>query len=139
MSLFTGPLTIQFQDEPELSALLFSDLIWEVDEEGSEKFVVVKKGFLSDGGTIPWFVWWLIPPWGDKATRAYILHDFLRSCISWGTPHLYAPTLKDCDEQLRLALKALKVHPFKAGIVYYAVRINTMFSRGIGPAYGPPV
>lgn len=139
MSSFTGPLSIQFQDEPERSAKLLEDLIWEVDELGSGKFIVVPKGFLSDGGTIPWVIWWLLPPWGDRATRAYILHDYARSRISWGNPHPYAPTFEECDKQLAIALKALKVDPIRQWIINTAVWVNTKFVGDKGEAYGPPV
>lgn len=139
MSRFTGYLYIQFQEEPARSAKLMEDLIWEVDHEGSGKFVIIKKGFLSDGGTIPRIVWPILPPWGDRATRAYILHDYLRSCISWGTPHPYAPTFEECDRQLLLALQALKVDPVRTYLVYGTVWIATKFVGDKGEAYGPPV
>lgn len=34
---------------------------------------IIKRGFITDGATVPWFLWWLFPPLG-KYARAAALH-----------------------------------------------------------------
>lgn len=32
---------------------------------------------MSDGASVPRLFWWWLPPWGDVATRAALVHDWL--------------------------------------------------------------
>lgn len=40
--------------------------------------IVAPKGFLTDYASIPWFVRWLISPWGKHGPGA-VIHDYLYS------------------------------------------------------------
>lgn len=60
---------------------------WEVDQSfffylsnsPTNRYVVVRKGFLTDGATVPKFLWSIIPPWGVYGNAA-IVHDYL--CVT---------------------------------------------------------
>lgn len=42
--------------------------------------IIVKKGFISDGGSIPKLFWWILAPFEDYA-KCCIIHDAL--CDLW--------------------------------------------------------
>jgi hypothetical protein len=126
MSKFTGPLNVSFSDAR--SARLQEDLIWEADELGSGRIIVVPKGFTSDGASVPRLLWWFLPPWGDKSTRAAILHDYLRTMISRGTPVDGIERWAQADWQFFLALRALKVNVVKALLAWLGVRAYSVFA-----------
>ena len=48
--------------------------IWWIDYSTKSKYVEVKKGFRTDFGSVPRFLWWLFNP---TEWLAYILHDDL--------------------------------------------------------------
>ena len=81
---------------------------------------IIPKGFLTDFGSVPAVVDWIIPAIETVADPAYILHDYLYAqhraekdeCVS----------RKDADEILRAALLVCGVGRVKAGIIYWAVR-----------------
>lgn len=143
MSRFTGPLAVLFYDAEDSNlpnsigriAVLMQDLCWEMEYEGSDVVVTVPKGFVSDGASVPWFMWWLMPPWGDRATRAAILHDYLRTMISDHRPNQYASSWRMADRQFYLALRALGVGRIRAGLLWLGTRIYSLTSS----TYNDPV
>ncbi len=73
MSRFTGPLSVLYGESDEgRGAVLLEPLIWECDERGSGLTVTIPALYPSDGASVPWFLWWFLPPWGDRSTRAAI-------------------------------------------------------------------
>jgi len=122
MSRFTGPLDVSFSDSRY--AFLREDLVWEVGHEGSGVEIRVPAGFISDGATVPRILWPIMPPWGDKGTRAAILHDYLLSILKPNDPE-YAAKRTDADRQFQLALLALGVNPVRALICWAGVHIFT--------------
>ena len=44
-----------------------------VDEEGK----IVKWGMIFNGGSVPWWLWWLCPPNHPDAFGAFVIHDYL--------------------------------------------------------------
>lgn len=52
---------------------LLEELVW----DDGVTLIVVPKGFIYNGGSVPQALWWFIPPKGSKADRAFCLHDFL--------------------------------------------------------------
>lgn len=111
MSRFTGLLAVRFTGDRH--AILLEDLVWELDHEGSGEEIRVPAGFVSDGATIPRPLWWFMPAWGSRETRATILHDYLLA-----TPVPRA----EADRQLYLALRALGVGLVKARVIWIAAR-----------------
>lgn len=53
-----------------------SDLVF----ANTEVMIEVKKGWYTDGGSVPRWLWNILPPVGTKAFKAYILHDALWQC-----------------------------------------------------------
>lgn len=50
-------------------------------EKGSNNWIVVPRGYLTDGASVPRVFWGLIPPWGAYG-QAAILHDYLCEFLS---------------------------------------------------------
>lgn len=70
--------------------------------------IEVPAGFVTDGPSIPRFLWVLLPVWGSWG-RAGVLHDFLCCRIEMGVPHPLAPTRAHCDRMFARANRALGV------------------------------
>jgi len=122
MSRFTSELIIRYYDDNHgRQAVLLESLVWECDEKGSGLLVTVPFGFVSDGASVPRFLWWLMPAWGDRGTRAAILHDFIKEEMIAGRPIPGASTHWECDHQFYLALKALRVEEWRARLCYWGV------------------
>ena len=137
MSKFTGDLSVSFS--AARYALLKEPLIWEIDYLGSGLRITVPAGFHSDGATVPRPLWWLMPPWGDKGTRAAILHDYLLEELEAGRkPHELINTRERADWQFYLALKALGVAEWRARICWLGVRAYSTYSILFG-IYADPI
>ena len=118
MSRFTGELKVTFSPARERWARLEEDLLWEISEKGSGIYIVVPKGFESDGVTVPRAFWSILPPWGHPATRAALLHDFL---LVSGYERRFAA------REFKLAMIATGVNKAFAQTVYLAVRAYDLF------------
>uniref|UniRef100_A0A6M3KLB1 DUF1353 domain-containing protein n=1 Tax=viral metagenome TaxID=1070528 RepID=A0A6M3KLB1_9ZZZZ len=55
---------------------LLEDYTVMVDVRGSRLPITVPRGFVSDGGSVPWGCWNLAAPWGDYSA-AFVVHDWL--------------------------------------------------------------
>jgi len=53
--------------------ILESDLVFANDEV----MIEVHSGWYTDGGSVPRLLWNILPPFGTKEFKAYILHDSL--------------------------------------------------------------
>jgi hypothetical protein len=73
----------------------------------------VPKGFETDLATV-------VRTWARDADEAAVLHDYL---LSVGHNRRF------CDEEFYRAMISIQVHPIKAKIMYYGVRL---YSIGIG-------
>lgn len=120
---FTGRLTIT--QLPTSSWRL-----WELHEPieydiGHNKSVIVPKGFVSDGPTIPRLLWNLLPIFGSYS-RAGFLHDYLCARIAIGNPHPQVKTRKQADHVFLDAMKALNVGVITRTILYAGVLIGSV-------------
>lgn len=125
---FTGRLQVEFGDwGPKVGrmAQTISPITW----ESGDVLAVIPAGTISDGASVPRPLWWFLPPWGDEATICAVLHDYLCQRLDEGRPVLGCETRAKCDGQLRLALLAVGVAPWRAGIVWLAVRVGSLFHR----------
>ena len=121
MSLFTGQLTITQVDINWRLWWIEQPLVYEVGAKGSGKTIAVPKGFLTDGASIPQFLWSMLPTWGAYS-RAAVIHDYLYRCIGEGRPHSLATTRKAADD---IFLEAMAVCGVTIGVrntIYTAVR-----------------
>lgn len=80
----------------------------------------VPVGFETDGASVPRFLWWLYPPFGDDYEAAAVLHDFL---------YAYAETFLDmtrakADALMNEAMAAEWFRDSGRRVVYRGVRIG---------------
>src|SRR3982751_4820796 len=96
MSAFTGPLTITELEINWRKWLLEQPLIYEVGSLGSGRVIAVPAGFITDGASVPQYLWNVLPPWGTYS-RAAVIHDYLLVQLQAGTPHPEGTTRLACD------------------------------------------
>lgn len=129
MSSFAGPLRLDFGDwGPGVGriAILLEPLRW--------RDIVVPTGFMSDGATVPRLLWWWLPPWGDVATRAALVHDWLLTQRDAGTPHRGAETRAKIDRLFFEALLDLGIPKWRAWPTYAGVRVYAITTEDVIPA-----
>lgn len=86
------------------------------------KTVIVPKGFITDGASVPRLFWSLIPPWGSYG-QAVVLHDFLiesRCYIDNGMRIMISR--KEADLIFNDAMKELGVGNLIRSTMFCAVR-----------------
>lgn len=93
--------------------------------------ITVPAGVMSDGASVPRYLWWFLPPWGDAATPAAILHDFACDELAAGMPLSDGQSRAACDALFRKALLALGIAPWRAWLCWAGVRAySLLFIRG---------
>lgn len=93
---------------------VYKTFIYQIGHKGSNNLVVVPEGFITDGASIPRFLWVFVGhPFAEYA-QAAVLHDFLYS-------RKYFPR-KECDEIFREAMGVLGVVALKIMAMYQGVR-----------------
>lgn len=80
--------------------------------------MVIPKGFVYDGASIPSILTNILPRFGYKYDRASCLHDWLYAAIN---THNY--NRKECDEVFYEAMLSDKVNKNLAKLMYLAVRV----------------
>ena len=80
--------------------------------------MVIPKGFVYDGASIPSILTNILPRFGYKYDRASCLHDWLYAAIN---THNY--NRKECDEVFYEAMLSDKVNKNLAKLIYLAVRV----------------
>lgn len=125
MSTFTRFSAIEQLQYNKAASVLNNKDLWNtipgfryyIGSEGSDRYVDVETGFITDGATIPRILWWVLPPMGEYS-QACTLHDKL--CRTYqitqvinGVPHQVSVTRKEIDAILDEALGVLGVTPWK--------------------------
>ena len=87
---------------------LAEPLIYEVGGRGSGRVILVSKDFITDGSSIPQFLWSILPVWA-RYSRAGVIHDYLCYRIAVNNPHPEAPTRDHADRDFLEAMEALNV------------------------------
>lgn len=107
--------------------------LWKTDDEFTffigeiidQKYITVPKGFLTDGATVPRFLWAIFPPWGVYG-QAAVMHDYLCTTLSL-TRNGVNPILKLKQDEVDLlfekAMKVLGTPWWKRKIMYWAVHL----------------
>jgi hypothetical protein len=90
-----------------------------------ERLVVVPAEFVTDGPSVPRFLWAVLPVWGSWS-RAGVVHDYLCCLVAMGRPHDEAPTRTDADRVFREAMFASGVGWLARTALYAGVRIGTI-------------
>lgn len=108
-----------------------------VGYKGSDTWVDVEVGFVTDGATIPRFLWWLLPPIGEY-TQATSLHDKL--CTTYQVTKLIDGVetqvridRKEIDRILEEALNVLEVTPWKIKTIMMGVNLHRKFANPVKP------
>jgi len=103
----------------------------------SGRYVDVETGFITDGATIPRFLWWLLPPI-EEYTQCTTLHDKL--CTTYyilelrdGLEQQVPVTRKVIDEILKESMDVLNVTPWKKKAIMLGVNLNRIVRRPSSP------
>lgn len=120
MSSFTKPLDIRKLEKGKF--LLLETFEYHVGSEESSEVIVVEKGSISDGATIPRFLWSIIGHPMDDYAQAAFVHDKLY------TEKFYSR--KRCDQIFLEGMAVLKVVLWKRRIMYRALRIFGWWAWG---------
>ena len=87
-----------------------------------DKFVIIPKGFLTDGASVPRLFWGLLPPWGSYG-QAAVLHDYLIESLSYDDHGVkIIIERKHADRIFSDAMKELGVGDLTRKTMYNAVR-----------------
>lgn len=89
----------------------------EVADKNSLNTIVVPWGYVSDGSSIPRFLWWLIRPYTEELKEAIIIHDYFYSHLHWHYSRRYA------DRIFCTMLKSGEFSTLTRYLIYTAVRI----------------
>jgi hypothetical protein len=103
----------------------------------NELWAYLPAGFLSDGATVPRFLYWLVPPWGRHGEAAMV-HDYL--CEHLTLYHHGQPipiTRSRADQIFGQAMRVSQVHPVIRGLMYGAVRFYTWYARSLQDRMDP--
>lgn len=93
------------------------------------KVVIVPRGFLTDGASVPRLFWGIIPPWG-KYGQAVVLHDYLCEIGGyWNYGVWETIQRKDADLIFKSALEELGVKSPTRWLMYAAVSLYTKLAK----------
>ena len=95
-----------------------------VGSEGSEDFIDVLKGYISDFFSVPVWLRWLLPRSQETGNQCAVLHDKLYDT--------HERTRKESDRIFLESMKVKGIAKWKRGAIYYAVRLfgNAAWKRG---------
>lgn len=116
MSQFTTPLQVEVIGDCQFRTI--ASFIYYVGQEGSEEYIAVKSGFVTDFASVPRVFWSVLPPHG-KYAKAAVLHDWLYTNA--------IESKRYADDVFNEAMGVLGVPSWKRWIMYRAVRL---FGRG---------
>ena len=120
MASFLKPLLVKVLDDGK-----YYELIEELSyyrESNKDDIIIIPKGFIFDGATVPRIFWTIIPPLG-RYTRAACLHDYLID-VKWRKEKVI--TRKEADIIFLESMKAIKVNKLLAYTMYSAVRFYSI-------------
>lgn len=112
MSSFTTPLVCEDSEDESYRKVIIS-FTYQRGRLGSGVLLIVPKGFITDGASIPQIFWNILSPWGNYA-KAAVLHDWLYAKQDM--------TKLECDNIFLEAMEALGVNWFKRNLMFTMVR-----------------
>lgn len=130
MSSFTTPLRVEAIDERDWK--LLEEFVYYIGHLGSNRWVEVPVGYVTDFATIPQVFWSVIPPWG-KYGKAAVIHDFLCTDAYYysmidGKKEKVPCDRKTADDIFLEAMTVLEVDEVTRTIMYSAVRAYSVLS-----------
>ncbi|MND25688.1 hypothetical protein D3C87_1271250 [compost metagenome] len=108
-----------------------------IGTKGSNRWVEVPAGYLTDGASVPRAFWSIIPPWGSYG-QAAVVHDILceyLTIVEDGLPKRI--TRKEADEILLEAMHVLEVPELTAHTIYNAVKLYQITFHVTEPSNDP--
>lgn len=131
MSIFTrydAALSIQYHSQA--SVLLNRDywvvtepFVYKVNNKDSNLYVTVPTGFLTDGASVPRFLWSFAPPWSSYGQSA-VLHDYLCEYGTISNGYSRIVIGRKCVDSIFLeSMGVLGVNRFKRTILSAGVTI----------------
>lgn len=121
--VFVGRLQLDFGDWTKDNAGRIAVTLGPITWRG----YTLEAGFMSDGASTPQFLWWFLPPWGDRSTLAALFHDRACDMQKAGTPILECDTRAKCDRLFRECLGDLGVGVVKRWLAWAGVRLYSVF------------
>lgn len=106
---------------PQLVLAMMSPRRWRVVVPFELAGIFVPSGFVSDGASVPRWLWWFEPPAGSKAFAAAIVHDF--------AVRKRKMSPKDAAAVFDKALAIAGIKPIKRRLMVLAVRYLYRFGR----------
>lgn len=108
-----------------------------IGSESSGRWVDVETGFITDGATIPRFLWWLLPPI-EEYTQCTTLHDKL--CTTYYITEMrdgvecHVPvTRAEIDAILKESMDVLEVTPWKKKLIMAGVNLHRLVTKPTKP------
>ena len=133
-SSFREPLILKFLDTNEEKRFeVVSNFTYYIDKLGGNLEVSIPIGFRTDFASVPRFFWRVIPPIGLYG-KAAVVHDYLcENKHAWqvseqGSWSYYAVSRKEADKIFRDAMAVLGVGKVKRNIMFWGVRLYSIFS-----------
>lgn len=114
---------ISFGEGPKVEPVVKSE-VWRLTEDFccrvDDTQIIVPKGFLTDGASIPRFLWRICGhPMTTKRFPIAVVHDFI---YSLGDKNRWGYTRADADGIYRDGLVVLEFSKWKANTEYYAIK-----------------
>ena len=95
-----------------------SHFCYEVGRIGSDEFICVPAGFITDLASVPRLLWPIVSPTGSRTSRAAVIHDYLYRCAAMRDKY----KRKDADRIMKNAIKAAGGSSTRAFVVWLALR-----------------
>lgn len=128
---FNGDVSIKLVDNRKWDNGLWetqSDLVWMMDYTNpSMGSITVPKGFTTDLISVPKWARALVAPTDPKVLRAALIHDYIYDSIRNNNIIECAKDFKTADKILRDASISTGCNRNKAYIIYFAVRLYSIY------------
>jgi hypothetical protein len=115
MSSFLEPLILKDNDSDKFT--LMESFSYSIGCLDSDIIITVPKGFVTDFGSIPGFLWFVLPKLG-KYNKAAVVHDYLYQMVR---EKRFSRVV--ADSIFLEAMGVLEVPKWKRFVVYLGVRL----------------
>lgn len=103
-----------------------------LSEANPAEKVIIPRGYLSDGASIPWFIRWALKPWGTYGQCA-VVHDKL--CETWATNLRKIETRKELDEIFFKSMEVAEVPKvIRKGLIEPAINFYRWYANPTKPS-----
>lgn len=128
-----APAASGFRTEPLTLTELPDDhgRLWRLEGPLTYQAITVRPGFVTDGASVPRWLWMALPAWGDYS-RAAVVHDHLCALLADGRPHPAAPTRRAADAVFYAAMRESGVGLITRWVLWGGVRIGAVIHRLTG-------